>query len=247
MSTPTPARATPVATPEIPEAPYSSAVARSPGRVDDARVKTELSIDIVSDVVCPWCYIGERRLALALAARPEVTARIAWHPFLLDPGTPDEGYDLRAHLRRKYGADPESMFGRVELAARASGLALDFAKVRRMPATVRAHTLLRLAAAKGTQHALSRALFDANFVDGRDVGDVDTLASIAEGHGFTRDEALAALTDPGALEVTRAEARNAASQGISGVPFFVFDDRLALSGAQPVEVFTKAIDRALEA
>lgn len=208
---------------------------------------TPLSIDVVSDVVCPWCFIGDRRLAQALAARPDVAATITYHPFLLDPTTPDAGGDLREHLRRKYGADPDAMFGRVESAARGSGIPLDFSKVRRFASTVRAHTLIRLAAVKGTQHALARALFAAYFLDGRDIGDADTLAAIAEAHGFTRDEALAVMRDPGALDETRAEARAAAAQGISGVPFFVFADKFALSGAQPVEVFLQAIDRAVAA
>src|SRR5580658_347341 len=118
-----------------------------------------LSIDIVSDVICPWCFIGARRLDQALASLTEpITAEVSFHPFLLDPKTPPEGADLRERLRAKYGVDPERMFARVEAAARESGIPLDFSKVRRTPSTVAAHTLLDAAYPKGTQHALAGAL-----------------------------------------------------------------------------------------
>ena len=205
----------------------------------------ELAIDIVSDVVCPWCLIGLRRMEQALAAFPDVQPSITFHPFLLDPGTPDEGTDLRDRLRRKYGADPQVMFARVEAAARESGVALDFSKVTRSVPTVRAHTLLRHAADRGTQRALKDALLNAYFLEGRDVGSVAVLADIAVAHGFTNDEARALVTTEAELRETRADARLAAEQGVEGVPFFVLGKRLAFSGAQPVDVMKGAIQRAI--
>lgn len=204
-----------------------------------------LSIDVVSDVVCPWCLIGVRRLDLALEALPDVEAEVRFHPFLLDPSTPEEGEDLRERLQRKYGMEPETMFARVEAAARESGLPLDFTKVTRSVATARAHTLIRHALERGTQGALKRAILAAYFLEGRDVGDVDVLAEIASGHGFDEEEARALLRDDQELRATRAAASAVASQGISGVPFFILGRRLALSGAQPVEVMRDAIERAL--
>lgn len=204
-----------------------------------------LSIDVVSDVVCPWCLIGTRRLEQALAALPDVKATVVFRPFLLDPTASSGGGDLRDRLRKKYGVDPEVMFLRVEAAAKDSGIPLDFAKVRRWASTLGAHTLLRHAIAKGTQPAFARALFDAYFLEGRDIGDVPTLASVAEAHGFTADEATALATDPAELDLTRAEAAAASRRGISGVPFVVLDGRLAVSGAQPVATFKAAIERAL--
>lgn len=204
-----------------------------------------LSIDVVSDVVCPWCLIGVRRLDLALEALPDVEAEVRFHPFLLDPSTPEEGEDLRERLQRKYGMEPETMFARVEAAARESGLPLDFTKVTRSVATARAHTLIRHALERGTQGALKRAILAAYFLEGRDVGDVDVLAEIASGHGFDEEEARALLRDDQELRATRAAASAVASQGISGVPFFILGRRLALSGAQPVEVMKEAIERAL--
>ncbi|MGE0791943.1 MAG: DsbA family protein [Sandaracinaceae bacterium] len=205
----------------------------------------ELTIDVVSDVVCPWCLIGVTRLDQALEAMPDVRATVRFHPFLLDPSTPDEGVDLRARLEAKYGVPASSMFARVEAAARESGIPLDFAKVTRSVATTRAHTLLRHAADEGAQRRLARALFDAYFLEGLDIGDVEVLTRLAEPHGFDPDEARRLMTDEGELARTRAEAMAMAQQGIRGVPFFIFDERLALSGAQPVEVMREAIGRAL--
>jgi predicted DsbA family dithiol-disulfide isomerase len=206
-----------------------------------------LTVDVVSDVVCPWCLIGTRRLQQVLSERPDVTATVTFHPFLLDPSTPDAGGDLREHLAKKYGADPDKMFGRVEAVARETGIPLDFAKVRRFAPTVRAHTLLRHADEKGTQVALVNALFEAYFLEGKDIGQATVLAQIASSHGFTADEATALLASDAELQATREEAASAAAQGITGVPFFVFGGKFAFSGAQPKEVFAQAIEKALAA
>lgn len=210
-------------------------------------IMTELAIDIVSDVVCPWCLIGLRRMEQALQAFPDVEATITFHPFLLDPSTPDEGADLRDRLRRKYGVDPQVMFARVEAAARESGVTLDFTKVTRSAPTLRAHTLLRHAEDRGTQRALKNALLEAYFLEGRDVGSVDVLAEIAAKHGFTDEEARALVTNPTELAETRAAAAEVAEQGVSGVPFFVVGKRFAFSGAQPVDAMKSVIQRAIGA
>lgn len=206
-----------------------------------------LAIDIVSDVVCPWCLIGLRRLEQALAALPAIEPTIRFHPFLLDPTTPDEGVDLRERLRKKYGVEPQTMFARVEAAARESGIPLDFAKVTRSVPTVRAHTLLRHAADRGTQRALKSALLDAYFLEGRDVGAAPVLAEIAGAHGFAPEEARALVGDEDELAQTRAEAASMSRQGVTGVPFFVLGQRLAFSGAQPIPAMKDALQRALAA
>jgi predicted DsbA family dithiol-disulfide isomerase len=203
-----------------------------------------LAIDIVSDVICPWCFIGSRRLDQALASLPEVHAEVTYRPFLLDPTTPAEGADLRQRLRTKYGADPETMFARVEEAARATGIPLDFARVRRTPSTIAAHTLLRHAIARGTQRALAGALFEEYFLQGHDIGDASVLAGVAARHGFDVDDAARIARDEAELALTRQEAAEAAAAGVRGVPFFVFAQRLAVSGAQPPEVLRAAIERA---
>jgi predicted DsbA family dithiol-disulfide isomerase len=207
-----------------------------------------LRIDVVSDIVCPWCYIGTRRLEQAIdsldGAGSAEAPLVAYHPFLLDPSIPAAGVDLREQLRRKYGGDPEAMFARVEAAARETGIPLDFAKVQRMVSTVGAHTLLRHAAARGTQRALADALFEAYFLDGRDIGQATVLAVLAERQGFSADEALRLIGDEKERRRTREDAEESEQRGVEGVPFFMFGDRLALSGAQPLKVFRSTIERA---
>jgi predicted DsbA family dithiol-disulfide isomerase len=205
-----------------------------------------LTIDIVSDVICPWCFIGVRRLDQALESLPEpVEAKVGFHAFLLDPSIPAGGADLRERLRAKYGVDPDKMFGRVEAAARESGIPLDFSKVRRTPNTVAAHTLIGHALEKGTQRALARALFQAYFLEGKDIGDPLVLGDLAAAHGFERDDAIRLATDASELARTRAEASAAAARGITGVPFFVFGGRVGVNGAQSAEVLRGAIGKAL--
>ena len=205
----------------------------------------DVDIVVVSDVVCPWCLIGVTRLDQMLAARSDVRANVKFHPFLLDPTTPDEGEDLRERLERKYRIPAAQMFARVEAAAKDSGIPLDFEKVRRSVSTIRAHTLIRLGEASGQSGALKRALLRAYFLEGRDVGAIDTLVEIALAHGLDEATVRERLADPAELAATRSIAREASEQGVTGVPFFVFDDKLAVSGAQSVEVLGQALDRAL--
>lgn len=200
----------------------------------------KLDVEIVSDVVCPWCYIGEKRLQDAVALSG-LDVNIRFTPFLLDPSTPKEGADLRERLRAKYRMDPDVMFKRVEDAAHESGLPLDFSKVRRSINTLAAHTLLRHAAAKGTQVALARALFEGYFVKGEDMSEMSVLSALASQHGFTEAEAKTLLSDDAELEATRALAREQVERGVSGVPFFILGGRYAVSGAQPVELLAKVL------
>ena len=202
------------------------------------------TIDFISDVICPWCFIGLHRLEAALAEEGLKDATIAFHPFQLDPETPPEGADLRERLAAKFGGDPATMFARVEGAARESGIPLDFAKVRRTPNTLKAHTLIGRALEKGTQQRLGRALFEAYFLEGKDIGVDAVLADIAAANGFERAETEALLADRSALDDTRAEAAAVSQQGIRGVPFTIFGGKLAVSGAQPTDVFRDVIRRA---
>ncbi len=201
-------------------------------------------IEVTSDVICPWCLIGTRRLEKALAQLPDVEAEVVYRPFLLDPSTPPEGKDLRENLRKKYG-DPEPLFKRVETVAKQDGIDLDFKRIGRTSSTVGAHTLMRHAIAKGTQRALAKALFGAYFLEGRDVGSAEVLVPLATAHGFAADEAAALLADPEEEKQTRSDARIASQEGVSGVPFTVVAGKVAVSGAQSVEVFVKAITQAL--
>jgi predicted DsbA family dithiol-disulfide isomerase len=201
----------------------------------------QVAIDVFTDVVCPWCYIGVERLEKAREGRDVV---IRHHPFMLDPSTPEAGVSIPEMLRRKYGADPRAMFDRVENAAMQGGLPLDLSKQARMYPTARAHTLARFARQHGKEHEVVRALFRANFDEGKNVADPQVLGDIAEAHGLDRAAAERAVGDPAELEQTSREAREASELGIRGVPFFVFGDRLAVSGAQPLEVLVRAMDEA---
>jgi len=205
-----------------------------------------LSIDLFSDFVCPWCFIGGVRLEQALAGMAgEVTAEIAYHPFFLDPTTPPEGASIPDMLRKKYGAEPKQIWARAESAARESGILLDLSLQPKMYRTTAAHTLMRHAEAKGTEAALARSLFQRYFLEAANIGDAAELARIAEPHGFGRDEALELVQNEAELELTREAAISAAQGGIRGVPFFVFDGKLAVSGAQSVSVLQSAIRQAL--
>jgi len=206
-----------------------------------------VKVDLFTDIVCPWCLIGSARLDKAIAALPvEITVDVENHPFYLDPNTPSEGYDVAEMLRAKYGRDPKAIWARAEGEAKKSGIDLDLSKQPRTFPTQKAHTLIRLARPKGTQHALANAIAAAYFLEHRQVNEPEVLAEIATGHGFTHEEALGDIADPRELEVSHELAISAAQQGIQGVPFFVFEGRFAMSGAQPEEVFEMAFKRALE-
>lgn len=204
-----------------------------------------IEIDIFSDVVCPWCFIGTERLDQVLTQRG-IDAKVTFHTFLLDPNTPEAGKNVPEMLKQRYGRDPKPMFARVESEARTVGITLDLSKAAMMYPTVRAHTLLRAAIPLGTQKALSKALFEANFLEGKNITDVDTLVDIATKHGFTADAARAVVTDEAQLAQTRAEQQVPQKLGISGAPFFIFQKQVAVSGAQPVEVFNQILDEAIK-
>jgi predicted DsbA family dithiol-disulfide isomerase len=148
-------------------------------------------------------------------------------------------------LRRKYGREPQEIFARAEAAARETGLALDLSRQSRSHSTVLGHTLLRHAAAKGTQRALAKDLFVAHFIDAKTISDPKVLAEVAAPHGFSEEETRRLLNDEAELAATRREAQAASERGIHGVPFFVFGERFAFSGAQRQEVFHAAISRTL--
>lgn len=206
-----------------------------------------IKIDLFTDTVCPWCLVGSRRLDQAIARLPqEAGIDIENHPFYLDPSTPEEGHDVAAMLRERYGRDPREMWARVEGEARKSGIDLDLSRQPRSYPTAKGHTLVRLARDRGTQHALANAIAWAYFMDHRQINDDAVLADIAAEQGFTCEEALAILADPEAKRVTHDLAVAAARQGIRGVPFFVFDNRFAVSGCQPYEVFDRALAMALD-
>jgi len=205
-----------------------------------------LKIDVFTDVVCPWCLVGSARLDRAIAGLPEdVEVVVENHPFYLDPSVPPEGVDVGEMLRAKYGRDPKEMWERVEGEAKKAGVDLDLSKQPRMFNTAKAHTITRLSKPNGNQHELANAIAEAYFLDHRQVNDDNVLADIAVRFGWDRGDALDAINDEHELSITAQLATSAAEQGIRGVPFFVFGEKYALSGAQPDEVFAQALEKTI--
>ena len=207
---------------------------------------SSFKVDVFTDVVCPWSFIGSVRLGQAIAQLPRyVNVEIEHHPFFLRPDTPSCGIVVADMIRETYGRDPAEVWAHAETEAQKSGIALDLSRQPAMHSTEKAHTLTRLARPLGTQHALANAISAAYFLEHRQVNDDDVLVNIATQHGFGRDEALRAISSEEELAITAQLARGAAARGVKGVPFFIFDGRYALSGAQPLDVFGLALDRAL--
>lgn len=204
-----------------------------------------LKIDVFTDVVCPWCLVGSARLDQAIAKLPDdIEVVIENHPFYLDPTVPPEGVDVGEMLKEKYGRDPKEMWARVEGEAEKAGITLDLSKQPRMFNTAKAHTITRLSKPNGNQHELANAIAEAYFLDHQQINDDNTLADVAVKFGWDRGDALDAMNDANELSITEQLATSAAQQGIRGVPFFVFAEKYALSGAQPDEVFAQALDKA---
>jgi predicted DsbA family dithiol-disulfide isomerase len=205
-----------------------------------------LTIDIVSDVVCPWCYIGKRRLEKALAQRPDLDVVVRWHPFQLDPTIPASGLDRRAYMIKKFGSAEriDEIHARLMEAGRGEGLAFAFDRITRSVNTLDAHRMLHWADEVGLQDAASEALFQAYFIEGRDIGSRDVLADIAAAIGMDRAQVFDALAGDRDIETIRAEIAKAVQIGVSGVPFFIFAQAFAVSGAQAAERLGTAIERA---
>jgi predicted DsbA family dithiol-disulfide isomerase len=202
-------------------------------------------IDIVSDVICPWCFIGKRRLESALASWTGETAQISWRPFQLNPDMPRAGLEREAYLRAKFGdAGGGGRF--VQVAAVGAEVGIDFAfdRIRRTPNTLQAHRLIRWSADLDAQDAMVEALFRAYFLAGEDIGDDATLIRIAHGAGFDADTVAAYLATDQDAEQVRGEDAFMRQIGISGVPCFIVDRKFALSGAQPTEAFHEVFEAA---
>jgi predicted DsbA family dithiol-disulfide isomerase len=207
-----------------------------------------ITVEIWSDVVCPWCYIGKRRFEQALADfEPDVD--IVWRSFQLDPDSPtDEERGLVESFAARKGlgeSQVRAMFAQVTEIAAGEGLAYDFDRVRAAN-TYDAHRLLHFAAAHGRQGELKERLLRAYFTEGEQVGDPEVLTRLAAEVGLDATQARRALADGAYTDEVRADIETAQAFGITGVPFFVFDRKFAVSGAQPTEVFTRALNAALE-
>ena len=211
---------------------------------------SQLSIDIVSDVVCPWCYVGKRRLEAALAQRGSDRAQtqVRWLAFQLNPDIPVGGVDRRSYLERKFGGPERAkqIYARIKAAGDEVGIPFDFERILRQPNTVDVHRLIAWAQDLDLKasDALIERLFRAYFVEGIDIGDIDALARLAGEAGFDETVARGWLTSDAGRKAIEAEEQRARALGVTGVPFFVFNQRLAVSGAQPPEVLLGAMEQA---
>ena len=203
-----------------------------------------MRIDVFSDVVCPWCFVGKRRLEQALVESGLADAEVHWHAFQLNPDLPPEGVDRKQYLESKFGPGAaERIHARLDEVGKEAGIDFQFDRIQRSPNTRDAHRLLWLAGTQGKQSTLKEALMQAYFIEGRDVGDPQVLAQIAAAVGLDADVPAFLAGDGGSREV-QADLMTAARLQISGVPFFILDERIGLAGAQPPEVFRQALDAA---
>ena len=183
-----------------------------------------MQIDIISDVVCPWCFIGKRRLEKALAMRPEIETEITWRPFQLNPDMPAEGMARADYIATKFGDSGHSRRIHQTIAEAGATVSIDFAfdKIKRSPNTRNAHCLIRYATRQGAGNDVVTRLFEGYFLQGRDVGDIATLAKIAAEAGLDEREARAFLSGDSERDEIVAEDRNARRLGVNAVPCFIF-------------------------
>jgi predicted DsbA family dithiol-disulfide isomerase len=212
-----------------------------------------MTIDVISDVVCPWCLIGRRRLGEALALfaarEPDVRPVVSWHPFQLNPDLPREGIDRRSYLEAKFGGPEraDEIYARVRAAGKSVDIDFAFDRIDRQPNTLDAHRLIAWAQARGSPEELVERLFRAYFLEGRYIGDRGVLAAIAGEAGLPADAARAYLDSHEGTETVTAMDRRVRELGVTGVPFFIFGDRVAVSGAQEAPALVAAMEQALEA
>jgi predicted DsbA family dithiol-disulfide isomerase len=210
-----------------------------------------LTIDVVSDVVCPWCYIGKRKLEAALALPeaadlPNIVVR--WHPFQLNPDLPSEGISRQDYLENKFGGAEAAaeVYDRVRAAGLSVGLPLNIDGIELQPNTLAAHALIAFAQAGDADGGdIKERLLKAYFVENRSIGDVDVLAEIAEEAGLNGDDARAFVTNPDQLAAVAQSDADARQLGVSGVPFFIFNRSIGVSGAQDPATLLAAMQQAV--
>jgi predicted DsbA family dithiol-disulfide isomerase len=206
-------------------------------------ISNKLRIDIVSDVVCPWCIIGYRQLERALA-ETATSYELHWHPFELNPDMPAEGQNLREHLAEKYGSTKEqSDANRIQLTAIGAELGFEFRFTddMRMHNTFKVHQLLHWADQRGRKQDLEQAFFAAHFTHGRNLSDDQVLADIAAEIGLVRDEAVAVLEDQRFAKDVRAAEKFWLDAGVRGVPAIIFNRRHLVTGAQGTENYKQIL------
>jgi predicted DsbA family dithiol-disulfide isomerase len=204
-----------------------------------------MQIDIVSDTICPWCFIGKRRLERTLDGRPDLNFHVQWRPFRLDPTIPKEGVERKAYMRAKFGDGPDiAQRGEaIRLLGEKEGIAFDFSRIARTPNTTDSHRLIRWAGTAGVQNTIVEALFSAYFEEGRDIGDPAILEWIAAQAGMDSDLVRELLSQDADRELVEREDAFARRMGIQGVPAFIFANKYLVSGAQDSDTLMQVIDK----
>ena len=215
-------------------------------------MNTTLTIDVLSDVVCPWCLIGKRRLEQALAQyahrypdRPAPTVR--WHPFQLNPDMPEEGMSRADYVRHKFGDRADTVYDRVKAVGRSLDIPFAIDAIARQPNTASAHSLIGLAEVGGQQQRLVEALFQAYFLQGVDLTQRSELARLAQEAGLSAEQVASCLNSEQARQQVRASDTRARQMGVQGVPFFIFNNQVGVSGAHEPEVLLQAMEQAMQA
>ena len=205
---------------------------------------TPMRVDIVSDTICPWCYIGKRRFERALAACGSADATVEWRPFQLNPDMPAGGVDRRGYMIAKFGSEARvaEIFDAIEHAGAGENIRFVFDRIARTPNTVDSHRLIAFAGRHGAQDATVEALFRRYFERGEDIGDDDVLVAAGEDAGLDKAAVRRFLAGGEGVEEVRRESAAASRMGVSGVPCFVFENRYAVSGAQEPAVFERIFD-----
>lgn len=207
-----------------------------------------MTVDIYSDIACPWCYIGHRRFSRALETYSNADdIEVVFRPYQLDPTLPESPVSLRTRLREKFGAGADAMVRRVTEVAQQEGLDFRFDRAQAVN-TLTGHRLLRLAEQEydaATQRGLAEKLFSAHFTDGKNIADADLLTELAASAGLNRERVAAYLASGEGQRETQQEIAHAQQLGVRAVPTFVFDGKYAVQGAQPVETFSSVFDEVL--
>lgn len=204
-----------------------------------------MQLDVVSDTICPWCYVGKRRLDKARQARPDFAVDIRWRPFQLDPEIPAEGIDRKIYLQRKFGDSGRSkaIYEALVEAGTEEGINFQFDRIEKTPNTLDSHRLIRWSESAGCQDSVVSLLFEAYFELGQDIGDKDVLESVAQEAGMDTAIVHDLLASESDLDLVRREDKLARTMGISGVPTFLFNQKYVLVGAQDPEALIHMYDR----
>jgi predicted DsbA family dithiol-disulfide isomerase len=208
-----------------------------------------MPIDYVADVVCPWCYIGWARLKATLALRPDIQSLIRWRPYQLNPELPEEGVDRKALMAAKFGDDPERMRAvqdALTQQAADAGIELKPDQIEKSPNTNAAHRLIVWAELEGLGPEVAEAVMRAYWSELRDIGDPSVLIDIGAAHGLDREMLARRFAEGAGKDFVSQACETAMRSGVQGVPFMIFNDRVAVSGAHPPDQLVKAIDKAQE-